>query len=318
MHRTKETAIPSARTGTEEKMYRYKAYGLGIHSALPLPELMAVAEIGLDVAIRWGKVDPWPARIDERGLNFRITGEEAYFFWDAVGAFRVQRGQEIVIDPSPGVEEQLIRLPLLGAVLAVLLYQRGALVLHSSAIAVNDAAIAFLGIKGSGKSTMAAALCMRGHQLVADDLVAVDAHDATNPLALPGFAQIKLWPAMATVVLGDEAEVLPLLHSQSEKRAWQITSRPMQAPVPLSCIFALGRGSSPHIELLRPQETMIQLIANLYAARFGQQLLRTQGARHFLQCAELARTVPTYQLKWPLSLDSLHETVRLVEDYLPL
>jgi hypothetical protein len=298
-------------------MYFYNAYGLGIHSILPLPELVAVTEIALDVAVRLGKVGLSLPEAAGTGSYFHMSGEEAYFFWDQVGTFLARAGKEIIVDPSPGAEAQLVRLPLLGAVLAVLLSQRGVMVLHGNAIAVNGTAIAFLGGKGSGKSSIAAALYARGHHFVADDLVAL-ADSRHSPLALPGFGQLKLWPEMAAAAMGDDAEALPRLHSQAEKRARQVNTRFVKGPVLLRQIYVLGRGSSPQIEPFRPQEAMIQLIANVYAARFGQQLLHTKRARHFLQCAELARSIPTYQLRWPLSPDTLAATVRLVEEHLAL
>lgn len=297
-------------------MYFYTAYGLRIRSVLPLPELVAAKEIVGDVVIRLGKVGPLFPEVVGRGSYFHIAGEEAYFFWDQVGTFLVQSGKEIIVDPFPEVEEGLIRLPLLGTVLAALLHQRGALVFHSSAISVDGVAVAFMGIKGSGKSTMAAALYARGHKFVADDVVALDVNRAKSPTVPPGFPQLKLWPEAAAASLGDDPTVLPRLHFQSEKRARRVTSRFVQRPVPLRQIYALGRGSSAQIEPFQPQEAMIQLIANLYAARFGQQLLQIKGVTYFLQCAELARNIPIYHLQWPLSLAFLPATVRLVEEHL--
>jgi hypothetical protein len=281
-----------------------------------LPELTAVSETEVDVVIRRGKVRTSLPEIVGAGSSFHITAEKAYLFWDQVGAFVVRGGREIVVDPLPEVEDRIIRLPLLGVVLAVLLFQRGVPVLHSSAISVNGTAVAFLGVKGAGKSTIAAALYARGHQLIADDLVALDVESPRLPLALPGFGQFKLWPEPAAVALGEDGEALPRLYALSEKRVRMVDSRLVQRPVPLRQIYVLGRSPSPHIEPLRPQEAMIQLLANLYAARLGQQLLQTTGARHFLQCADLARVIPAYRLGWPQSLGALPVTVQLVEEHL--
>ena len=297
-------------------MYSYTAYGLGFRSALPLPELIAVPGDRVDVTIQLGKVDSLLPKVGAPESYFHIVGEKAYFFWDQVGAFLVRSGKEITVDPLPQVEERLIRLPLLGAVLATLLDQRGATVLHSSAIAVQGAAVALLGNKGSGKSTIAAALYAQGHQLVADDVVALDVNDATEPMAMPGFGQLKLWPGAAAASLGDDPEELPRLHSRADKRARQVISRLVQEPVPLRQIYVLDRGSTPQIERFQPQETMIQLIANLYVARFGQQSLHAKGSTHFLQCAALAGTVPVHRLRWPLAFESLPATVRLIEEHL--
>jgi len=47
-------------------MYSYIAYGLGIRSALPLPEL-TVGEAAQDVVLRLGKVDRLPSDLDDEG-----------------------------------------------------------------------------------------------------------------------------------------------------------------------------------------------------------------------------------------------------------
>ncbi len=296
--------------------FYYNVYGLGVRSALPLPELIAATEMEADVVIRRGRVGPPLPEIARTGSYFHTTTEEAYFFWDRVGTFLVRKGEEIIVDSCPGVDECVVRLPLLGIVLAGLLYQRGVLVLHSSAVSVDDVAIAFLGNKESGKSTMAAVLYARGHQLVADDVVAVGGEEAGGPLTLPAFPQLKLWPAAVVASLGEDPAALPRLHSRIEKRARQITYGFAHRPVPLGRIYVLDRGPSPEIEPLRPQEAMVQLIANSYASRFSRPLPAARRVLHFLQCAELARDVPAFRLKRPPSHALLPTIARLVEEHL--
>jgi hypothetical protein len=214
------------------------------------------------------------------------------------------------------VEECLIRLPLLGVVMSVLLYQRGLLVLHATAMSLYGKAVAFLGHKESGKSTMAAALYAQGHPLVADDVVAVDANSVKRPKVLPAFPQLKLWPEAVVACLGDTLEVLPRLHPQVEKRACPATERFVPMPVALGHLYVLERSTTLEIEPLRPQEALIQLISYSYMARFGRQALQIREAQHFLQCAALAQTIPVYRLKRPASLALLPTIARFVEAHL--
>src|SRR5262245_9408047 len=126
----------------EYSVHNYHAYNLGISSAIPLPELQASAEVAADVTIRIGEIG-WspPQSTGSAELCFVMARGEAYFYWEQLGKFRVSGGHEIVIDPLPGVEERLLRLPLLGTVIAVLLHQRGWLVLHASAISIDGEAV---------------------------------------------------------------------------------------------------------------------------------------------------------------------------------
>src|SRR5205085_11497996 len=107
------------------------------------------------------------------------NGEIYERFADA-GAFLMRAGREIVVDPAEGVSGDVLRLYLLGPVLALALHQRGWLMLHASAVAMGQQAVAFLGGSGWGKSTMAGVLHQRGHALVADDFVAVPAEGAAG------------------------------------------------------------------------------------------------------------------------------------------
>jgi hypothetical protein len=175
-------------------VYCYSAYGLAIHSTLPLPELTATAETGPDVVIRSGKVVLDSAEADPSASHFHIAVGEALFHWDGVGSFLVRHGREIVVDPCAEVEERLLRRPLLGVVLGALLCQRGKLVLHGSTVSANGSAIVFLGSKGAGKSTMAAAFYAQGYRLVTDDVAALDVDGQADPMVLPAFPQLNLWP----------------------------------------------------------------------------------------------------------------------------
>lgn len=298
-------------------MYSYNAYGLGIQSALLLPELVTRADTQVDVVIQLGKVD-WPlAESTRTEFCFHITTTEAYFYWNQIGTFLVQDGKKIIVDPLPSVEDRLIRLPLLGTVLAVLLHQRGYLVLHASAVAINDGVVAFLGNKGQGKSTMAATLYARGHSFVSDDVVAIDISGTREPIVFPGFPQFKLWSEAVTPSLGDDPETLPQLASNYKKLARRAFDGFLYTSLPLKQICMLSEGSVPALKPLQPQEAIIQLIANSYVARFGNQLLKGVGAStHLRQCTSIIKSVPIYCLERPLSLPVLQQVAQVVEDRL--
>ncbi len=284
------------------------AYGLGIRSALPLPEFVASAAAA-DVDVRLGRVKRFPSETTAAGSYFRATAEEAYLFWENVGAFLVLEGREIIADPVPGVEDRVLRLFILGPALGVLLHQRGLLVLHASAVELNGGAVAFLGGAGWGKSTLAAALYARGHGVMSDDVTAVEL-DGPRPTALPGFPQLKLWPE-AAAALGVSPATLARLHPQLEKRAYDASRGFPEAPLPLSRIYVLAEGMSQEVEPIRPQEALLELVRHSYGIRMLQAV---RPSSHFRQCAALASTVPVCRLKVRCSLASLPDLARFVED----
>ena len=295
-------------------MNSYSAYGLCIHSELRLPELPAQDSADVDVVIRFGQVDYGPVESDIDGGASRATAEEAWRYLAGVGAFLVRRGREIIVDPTPGVDERMLRLSILGPALAILLHQRGRFILHASTIARGGNAFALCGASGWGKSTLAAALHARGCGLVSDDLTAI-AVSRDRPMVIPGFPQIKLWPE-AVASLGEAPETKPQLHPLFDKRAHRVGRGFSHTPVPLRRIYMLADGSAPSLETLHPHEAMVELTGHWYGARFGDRLRRPHGAQnvHFLRCATLANTVRVLRLRRPRDLQALHDLAALVDE----
>jgi hypothetical protein len=286
-------------------MFSYLAYGLGIRAAMRLPELV-VGEAEGKVSIRFGRVDAPPSEILEKGWGrFSPAPEEDLLFWQGVGSFLIRGGRDVIIDPSSGLDERMLSLFVLGPVLAVLLHQRGHLLLHASAVAVAEEAVLFLGSGGWGKSSMAAALHARGHGLLTDDVAVFGAEEGW-PTLFPGFPQLKLWPD-ALVSLGDDPEKLPRCNPRLEKRARPVTHKFSSTPLPIKRIYVLDKGSAPEILALRPQEALGELIRHTYGD------IGLGSTSHFLECASVVNKVTVCRLRRQRSLPQLPDLARLVE-----
>lgn len=298
------------------QMYSYITYGLGIQSTFPLPELTAAGGGTIDVTIRLGKSGRARPRTDHTGSYFEVTPQEAYLFWEQVGGFLVRNGREITVEPLPGVEEQLLRLPLLGAVLSAAIHQRGFLGLHASAVAIDGQAVAFVGASGEGKSTTAATLYARGHAVLADDLVVLNVSNETGTAVVyPSFPHLKLFPEAAMASLGDNPEALPQVMAGLDKRTRLAPDGFSHRPFPLKCIYILETAAELKVEPLPAQEKIVQLIQQSYGARIFKHWLKgATAAAHFRKCAELAERVSICWLKRPRSLAGLGELARLVEE----
>lgn len=290
-------------------MSLYQVNGLKVASAVALPELPEV-QGDADVEIRPGTLAPLPFDTKEDYSVTHANENEIYLYWRNVGTFLIRNGREIIIDSAPGVDDKVLRLFLLGRVLGSMLHQRGQMVLHASAVDIKGSAVAFLGGKGFGKSTTAAAFYFEGYPIVADDVLALDIDSAGFPTVNPGFPQLKLWPEAASS-LGDAVETLPRLHPDFEKRARQVDRGFSSSPLPLKRIYVLADGDLHQINTLHPQEAFIELVRHSYAVR----LLETTGAssRHFNQCSRLIDSLGVRRLSRPASLGRLTELVRIVE-----
>ncbi len=295
-------------------MPAYQAYGLSIASDIELPELIPLSsddglgDPAVSVMVRVGKVDLSPSTGAHEILRWARPGD-ACVRYDGVAAFHVTGGRSILVEPAPDADERAVRLFLLGPAFSLLLDQRGLLVLHASGVAIEGQVVAFLGEKGEGKSTLAAAMLERGHAMVGDDLLPVDLAAPNAALVVPAYPQLKLMPD-AIEHLGTSSENRMKLHPDSEKRA-HAPSRFIQTPLPLARIFVLESGEADGIETLVAQQRVIELVRHSYLAR----LLETTGesAAHFRQVVELARRVPVCKLTRRRELARLDQVAEMVE-----
>lgn len=292
--------------------FRYVAYGLRISSDVALPELRADSGHGVhDVRITVDALPEVPALADAIGLGVRHTAGGTYLRWKDVGSFRVCDGKRITCDPAPSMSAQTFRLPLLGVVMGVLLHQRGLLTLHASAVAINGEAVAFIGWKGAGKSTTAAALQARGHTLITDDVLALESAEDGDIHVLPAFPQIKLWPESAAG-LGYDPSALPALDESVEKRALRPVEQFATHPLPLGRIYFLDEGTESRIKPITGGERFTTLLSQAYAPRFLGSGAST--AAYFNKCQRLARHVPLYRLTRAMDFSRMREWLCAVED----
>ncbi len=296
------------RAPAQRGTYRYEAFGLGIRSELSIPELRR-GTVASDIDIRLADL----AFDAPAGLEWsRVCEDGTFLGWDGVGTFRVSGGREIAVEPDPAVTPERLRLFLLGAAFGVLLHQRGLLVLHGSAVEVDGGAVAFLGAKWWGKSTMAAILHARGYKLITDDVLAIDL-SAPTPLVRSGFPQMKLWPDTLEVVGKDSADV-PRLHPELEKRDYRIAARFAREATPLRSVYVLGPAKAPSVDALDSRAALAELIGHWYCARFSYETLESLGiSSHFLGSAELVNRVRFYRLGRPQSLADMPAVATAVE-----
>lgn len=288
-------------------MHNYLAHGLQLRSTLPLPELIA-GGAGCDVAIhRVGGPSRPPGAEDDR-TYLRIGAEETLFAPGRGATFTIRGGRRIAVAMPEDGDWASARLFLLGGAMALMLCQRGRVVLHASAVAVDGGAVAFLGRCGWGKSTLAAALHRCGHRLLADDVlsVALPAPGAAAH-AFPAFPQLKLTAASASA-LGRGAEELVALHPREEKRGLRALERFDPHSVPLRKLYVLEPSDRVASERLGAQETLVELVRHSYPTRFGYP----GDGGHLERLACLARTVPVDRLERG-TLSRLEDLVRLVE-----
>lgn len=291
--------------------FHYYAYGLKITSQLELPELLPITNIDntlYDVAIRYASV---PSSLNAPSLNGVLyQAQPGYFLLNIPGVahYLAHSGNQIEVDPEPDCDAATVRLFLLNSVLAALLQQRGLLVLHASAIRLDEGALTFLGGSGSGKSALAAAFYNRGYSVLCDDVCVIDINSSGVPYALSGFPQLLLWKDMLTQLSIDPRQI-PQARPGMEKYSLNISDRFSTTPAAVKTIYLLTPSAETEIKATSIQgQGQFQTLKNhTYLASLveGLQL----HARHFQMCMNLCKSTAVKSVQRPVERFQLDELV---------
>lgn len=298
-------------------MNYYTAYDLTIRSAYELPELPTIEKKqgNRDVEIRRSDVEPVPESVDgSEGRRIMATPNAIRLTYDSIGSFLVQDGNRIICDPisEKAVKRESFRRLIENELLGLILLQRAHLVLHASAVSIDGHGVIFLGPRGAGKSTTAAAFHVSGYPILEDDVVAIRFENGT-PVVVPGVPQLRLRPDAATA-LDVATDSVPSSESWYEKRYLHVDTLP--DPAPLRNCYVLETGDDVVIEQVDGSEQLLELISRTHAR--GLLGDTGQSVTHFDQCSRILETVRFHVLKRPMNHRQLPSLVnKIAEDTLP-
>lgn len=287
-------------------MASYFAYGLSFASDFDLPGYPS-GDASPDAVIRRGGVSPPQAALDS-GRHSWHDLHAGYLFHPSFGAIRISNGTEILVESH--LPDDAVAPWLTGPALAILLHQRGCVVLHGSAVSWNGKAVVLLGASGAGKSTMAHACSVHGFGVLSDDHAVVTWRDDL-PVVLPGGAQIRLRPDSLLAAGLDPAQ-FPRLWHQEDKRGLNCAGPVIAAPTRLSSVYELWDGESLGISPLDPQSQFRLLMRHSFLA----PLLKMSGteALHFERCTRLASAIPPARFIRPRDLSLLGRAAEFLKE----
>ncbi|QPV64358.1 hypothetical protein I7X12_07015 [Halosimplex litoreum] len=295
-------------------MHYYSAYDLTIRSEFTLPELPSLPDepASVDVEFRLGEVTAVAETVEAfDGRRIAAAPGTCRLSYDTIGSFLVEGGERVVCDPDSEdlVERDLFRRLLENEMIGLLLHQRGNLVLHASAVAVDGNGVVFLGPRGAGKSTTATAMQLEGYPMLEDDVVGIR-FDSGTPMVLPGVPQLRLRED-AAVALNVTDRSTPSEESWYEKQYLSVSEIP--EPVPLTRCFKLQRGDHLGFGALDGHEKLLGLVSRTHAR--GLLSDTAQSQTHFEHCSRVVDTAVFRVLKRPRDHDRLPELVeKVVED----
>jgi hypothetical protein len=299
-------------------MFTYSAYNLRIHSEIFFPELIPFQEQSNpteqlpEVIIQQREINRSEIENVDSGNRFfgRLEINELVF-----GKFLVEFGRKIVIEPAPGIADDIIRPGILGPIFSLMLRQRGLLAIHASCVEINGEAVGFIGNSGWGKSTLANAFYNQGYPLLTDDVMAIQINEGSenHPITFPGYPSVKLLPD-AAASLGYDFDQLAVINSALLKRNNFLAERFPQNPLPVKRIYALEKIAAPHHEVqeLSSQDALVELVRH---SRVTNLLTTPEfvGA-HLHQCTQLLKKVPVYRLRRQKGLAAIPDLIKLIED----
>ncbi|MCE7698049.1 MAG: hypothetical protein K8E24_004165 [Methanobacterium paludis] len=224
--------------------------------------------------------------------------------------FRVKYGKEIIVNSNVNIEEMFLRSLLLGQGMGVLLYQRGYLVLHGSAVNINGNAVGFVGWQGEGKSTAVAALNAKGYPLVTDDILTIDFDERNKPIISPGFPRIKLWNDVINIMT-DNTHLFPKILPEVQKYSYTADTHFKTESLPLKIIYILEKSEKNEINYLNFQNSLINLLKQSYNINLFDT---NEKSQNFFQCVNLVKNVPVKRLKRCQSLKTLIDLAHIIEE----
>jgi hypothetical protein len=225
-------------------LFHYHAFGLNICSELEIPPLFSTKNIAkADVTVRRGDVAESGLENPKKSTPFfQCAKESVWLNVPQIARFLITDGSTITVD-AIAEDEQSIRLFLLGSCLGAIMHQRGLLVLHGNAIRFGDHCVVFAGASGMGKSTLAAAFHKRGHEILTDDVCAINADGRVSP----GYPQLKLWSDTLARLEIEKAD-LNKIRLQVEKFAYPIKKSFGQEPLPVKAVYILNSNNRDEFE----------------------------------------------------------------------
>ncbi len=293
----------------------YNIFGLTILSEIPLPATpieYPPSKIAPDVIVSYGETPEELPSPQTKGRRFQSAPGQFLLRIESLARYYVRNGREITVTAIPGAEEEKILIFLMGSAFGALLHQRSILVLHASAISIENAAIVFMGPSGIGKSTLAAGFHKRGCQFLADDVCAIALTNG-KPAVIPGFPRLKLWPDTLNLLGRNRAELRSVSMAPHRVKYFLPVQSPHEIPVPIKTAFLLDRVRSESF-ILAPLAGLAKvdsLIAHTYRLGFLQGTGTREG--HFRQCAAVSDQIGIYRVSRPENGPTLDDLMDFIE-----
>ncbi len=296
-------------------MRSYRVSGLTVDSDIALSSFAEIDRADTaDIIVRAGEVPDGIADARLIGPNWTLEQDSIVLGIPGVVRMMMCGGDTLIYTVEPGAAPEEVAIFLTGTGIGILLHQRHAIVLHASAVRVGDHAVLFCGPSGEGKSTLAAALCEAGHDLVADDFCRIELREGAAPLVHPDGRQMRLWED-ATEGLGIAARRGAQVRSAIRK--FYVAPRAVSArQLPIGAIYALREARAPFAPGLHAPNSVdaaLLIRRNAYRPLLVREM--DQRALYFDAATRLVRDVGIHILARPLDFAAMPAAVATLQTH---
>lgn len=296
-------------------MYKYWAFGIQISSALQLPELLPADFEVPDVEINMGRIAHQEPAGNTANRSLLIGPQQEVIVISGIGRFYVTHGKQIMVEPADGADEKQVRLYLLGTVMAALLYQRGCIPFHASAIVKNGRLTLFTGQSGAGKSTLSAWLTTQGYELFTDDICVLELNAATQQVTgKASYPMIKLWEDSLDKLSDSQFNKQHRIRQEAPKYGQFFHDRFLKQALPIDQVFILQptpEAASITYTELDAMQSFAELEKQAYRHNIAKRPLNR--ALHFKLITALVSAAKVRVLQRPATGTSIDDFARLVQ-----
>jgi hypothetical protein len=196
--------------------------------------------------------------------------------------------------------QETMRHLLLNQVIPIVLSHLGKLVLHASACATPQGVIAFLGMTGTGKSTLAASFGRQGFPVLTDDCLLINKRNGMITAA-PSYPGLRLWPETVAALFDRETVLQPLAHYTDKKRLL-LNQRHFDGSLAIRAIFVLRhlenkqKQKNVTITPLVTSEAFLAIVKHTFQLDITD---RDQLGRAFRKYEWLVNSIPFFRLDFP-------------------
>jgi hypothetical protein len=237
---------------------------------------------------------------------FRIGGDYLLRFPGLADFVVSACGSNATAYPVPGVSAQAVEHLCLNEVLPLAMSRQWKLVLHASAVEIEDFAVAFIGNSGRGKSTLAASFSGSGHRFLTDDGLLVDTGDEAH-VVQPSHPFIGLWEDSRKALIPGFTPSPPLADDAPKSRLAASKGLAFcDVARPLRCAYFLGEGRTDAVTIapVSGRDAMVEITRHSFLLDIEE---REMLAHHFRRIAELVDVPMFFRLDYPRRYEILPE-----------